>query len=152
MANSYFGDLGPPAGSFNPSQLNGGNEVRDLVAMFEGAGPKLTKALKPIFRKATQNVKNDWQENLRGSQWFKQIAKDISYDDLSTDSKIHFELGTSPSPKKGDGAGGLVHISLGYVGYTARGGGHRIDPIEFLEAESERLETEVAKALTGLFS
>lgn len=147
-----------------------GNELRTLAQNFYGAGPALDKALKPVFKKASQNIKTDWQTDLRQSDDWAQIAQALSYDDLSDDDGIRFEIGTQKSPSKpgprprvrsrrsgrmvyADGnpkdSGGLTHIAMGY---TSRGGGHRTDPIRFLETETERLEQYIDAAIVTALS
>lgn len=141
-----------------------GNELRQLATDLYALSPQLRAGLVPVFKKAAQNIKNDWQENLRGSVYFAQLQKVISYDDLSGgDDEIVFEIGTPPSPHKPKASeigraardalknpkdsGGLVHISQGY---TSRGGGSRTDPIEFMETEAERLNSEIDKVVASL--
>jgi len=135
-----------------------GNDARLLAELFEGAGPDVIKASKPILKKATQNIKNKWQENLRASKFPPRIvtkktgeqtivdswgilANSISYDDLSVGDSIRFELGSER------GKAELMHISMGY---TSRGGGHRTDPINYLDAEADVIEEEISKAVLKL--
>jgi len=148
-----------------------GNELRVWAQTVEGIGPALEKTLKPVFKRAAQNIKTDWQDNLRQSPYWRQIATTVGYDDISTDGVISFQIGTTPSERRTEpkgprkrfkngklgrrpggvakNSGGLTHIAMGY---TSRGGGHRTDPIEFLEEEAENLEREIGKAIVALFA
>ena len=141
-----------------------GNELRVLARDLSAAGPRLRRNLEPVFKRAAQNIKTDWQANLRQSPYWRQIAQTVSYDDLSDGDTIRFEIGTTPSQRRteprgarprtkggklgrrpgGDpkNSGGLTHIAMGY---TSRGGGHRTDPIVFLEAEATRLEHHIGQ-------
>ena len=144
-----------------------GNELRHVAQLFEGVTPAMVKELKPVFKKAAQNTKTVWQENLRQSEWWRTIAQTVSYDDLSDGNLIKFEVGTpgsqrrttprGPRPRLKNGklgrrpggdpknSGGLTHIAMGY---TSRGGGHRTDPIVFMETEAEQLEKHVDDVIT----
>lgn len=120
-----------------------GNELRVLAKNLYDAGPEVYKFVKPVFKKAAQNIKTDWQENPRDSAYFGQISGSVGYDDESSDDEIRFVIGSQPSPTKGIKHGGsLVGISLGY---TSRGGGHRTDPIEFMEAETETTSVRILR-------
>ena len=127
-----------------------GNELRHLSVALYGAPRELLAKQKPIFKRAAQNIKNDWQENLRESKYFGQLARAVSYDDLSTDTLIDFEIGTEPSPEEPSKHGGsLIGIAMGY---NARGGGgNRIDPVDLLEPEAGRIQHHIDQALRQVF-
>ena len=140
------------------TSLGPGNELRKLARSLESAADGAPNRIKPVVKKAAQNIKTAWQENLRESSNFGQIATTVGYDDESGDDNIRFVIGTTPSPhvypkrKRGEGvakdSGGLIGIALGY---TSRGGGHRIDPIEIMEAEAENLDLYLGRVLDELF-
>jgi hypothetical protein len=116
-----------------------GNELRQLEREFYGYGKAVSKAVKPIFKRAAQNIKRDWQENLRESRYWRAIAATVSYEDLSNGMNVDFAVG----PELG-GAGSLAHISMGY---TSRGGGSRIDPIDLIAEESQLIDRHVDQVL-----
>jgi len=136
-----------------------GNDARALAMIFEGAGPALLRDAKPIFKRAAQNLKTQWQDNIRASAFRRRvvdrktgqvknldwqgIARAINYDDHSDGKQIHYELGTDA-----DGSGHLVHLSMGY---TSRGGGHRTDPIEWLDDEAQAIGSELTNVLQNMF-
>lgn len=106
------------------------SEVRELSVDLQGVPGELARHLVPVMKKAAQVVKEDLQEDFRGSgnTAIRQVAGHVRYDDIAGNGpSFTTEIGVD----KG-GAGSLGNIA---VYGTPKGGGTHAHPEEYLNKE-----------------
>lgn len=111
------------------------SEVRQLAADMRGVHARLSQHVRPVVERGAVNIKNDLQQQMRGSRHFAPVARGITYD-VSSGGAYEAEIG----PEKGS-PGSLANIA--YFG-SSRGGGTVEDPSGALEREAPKFADALA--------
>lgn len=123
--------------TFDPSEL------RRFEAALRRAPEILKGEVRPVVKKASLNVKNDFNDSFRGSRHFKGVAGSVNFETRETGDGIEAEIGPDksrypgiPGPGRTRPAAPIANIAI-FGG--ARGGGTVADPQKHLDAEAPRL-------------
>ena len=123
-------------------------DIADLEALardLQAAGDKLMDRVRPVVSKAALNVKTDMRDDLRDSQYFKGVARAVSYEVTARATSVEAEVGPVT---EGQVAGDLAHIA--YFGGAHGGGGTVRDPQRAADEEAPRFVRALEDVVDGL--
>lgn len=106
--------------------------------------PEIVRAeIRPVVKKASLNVKNDYNDSFRESESFKGVAGSVNFETRETGDGVEAEIGPDkdrypgiPGPGRTRPAAPIANIAI-FGG--ARGGGTVPDPQKHLDAEEPRI-------------
>ena len=96
--------------------MSGEAELRAFAVDLGKVAGSAVKDVDAVLKKGAQNIKNEMQADVRGSEHFKGMAGSISYDSHYLPGRARYVIGPDKSRRGG---------SLGNIYYfgTSRGGG-----------------------------
>ena|SRR5690625_606787 len=118
------------------------SEVEQLAADMRAIDSRLSRHVRPVVERGAVQIKNDLQQQMRGSRHFAPVARGISYDMRSPGGAYEAEIG----PEKGS-PGSLANIA--YFG-DSLGAGTVEDPTAALEREAPKFADALADLAADL--
>lgn len=106
------------------------SETQKLINAARNIPDEILPKARAIMQKGAVEMKKNLQEDARGSKYFKQFAKKITYDTKLKAKGVEMEIG--PENEKTIGKGGGPGAAIAYFG-GANGGGGTLDldtPVE----------------------
>lgn len=126
--------------------MSGADELRQLAKDYKNTKPM--REVKPIIAKAALNIKDDLNNNLKASKWFKGAGSSVSYDWLTdTDNALEVEIG----PEGGAGKPGAI-ANIAYFGASRGGGGTVEDPQVAADKEAREMNRYIGEAVIRMLS
>lgn len=123
-----------------------------LAGELLAAGPKVIAGSRAVVQKGALNVKNDFDDSLSESPYFKGVGGSVTFDTKVTSDGVEAEIGPdksrhwgTPGPGKSRPAAPLANIAI-FGG--AHGGGTVPDPQKHLDTEAPKFEAAM-NALLG---
>lgn len=113
------------------------SETQGLIDAVKSFPDKVRDESETILVKGAVQMKKNLKDNARGSKYFKQFAKKITYDKKRKAAGVEIEIG--PENDKQIGKGGGPGAAIAYFG-GANGGGGTLDLDEPVERELDAID------------
>ena len=113
------------------------SETQKLITAAKELPNKVVPEAKSILAKGALEMKRNLKDNARGSRYFKQFAKKITYDTKTRATGVEIEIG--PENDKKVGKGGGPGAAVAYFG-GANGGGGTLDFDEPVDREFDTID------------
>ena len=120
------------------------SETQKLLDAVDSFETKVRDEAEAILVKGAVEMKRNLKENARGSKYFKQFAKKITYDKKKSRNGVDIELGPENDKPTGKNPGGGPGAGVAYFG-GANGGGGTLDLDEPVEREFDAIDTYMKK-------
>ncbi|MCD1286487.1 MULTISPECIES: HK97 gp10 family phage protein [unclassified Brevibacterium] len=120
------------------------SETQKLIDAVESFETRTRDEAEAILVKGAVEMKRNLKENARGSKYFKQFAKKITYDKKRRASGVEIELGPENDKPTGKKPGGGPGAGVAYFG-GANGGGGTLDFDEPVEREFDAIDSYMKK-------
>lgn len=118
------------------------SETQKLVDALDKFDSDIRSKAEAVLVKGAVQIKKNLQDDARGSKYFKQFAKKISYETTRRKNTTEVEIG--PKNDKVIGKGGGPGAAIAYFG-GANGGGGTLDFDEPVEREFDTIDKYLGK-------
>lgn len=120
------------------------SETQKLLDAIKKFDSDVRSKAEDVLVKGAVQMKKNLQENARGSKYFKQFAKKISYDTTRRKNTTEVEIGPKNDKPTGKNPGGGPGAAIAYFG-GANGGGGTLDFDEPVEREFDSIDEYMKK-------
>ena len=120
------------------------SETQKLVDAIDKFDSDVRSKSEAVLVKGAVQIKKNLQEDARGSKYFKQFAKKISYETTKRKNTTEVEIGPENDKPTGKNPGGGPGAAIAYFG-GANGGGGTLDFDEPVEREFETIDDFLGK-------
>ena len=120
------------------------SETQKLVDAIDKFDSDVRSKAEAVLVKGVVQIKKNMQEDARGSKYFKQFAKKISYETTKRKNTTEVEIGPENDKPTGTNPGGGPGAAIAYFG-GANGGGGSLDFDEPVEREFDTIDDFLGK-------
>ena len=120
------------------------SETQKLVDAIDKFDSDVRSKAEAVLVKGVVQIKKNMQEDARGSKYFKQFAKKISYESTKRKNTTEVEIGPENDKPTGKNPGGGPGAAIAYFG-GANGGGGTLDFDEPVEREFDAIDDFLGK-------
>ncbi|MGZ1491486.1 hypothetical protein [Brevibacterium sediminis] len=118
--------------------------TQNLVDALDKFDSDVRSKAEAVLAKGAVQIKKNLQEDARGSRYFKQFAKKISYETTKRKNTTEVEIGPENDKPTGKNPGGGPGAAIAYFG-GANGGGGTLDLDEPVEREFDSIDEYMKK-------
>ena len=120
------------------------SETQKLVDAIDKFDSDVRSKAEAVLVIGVVQIKKNMQEDARGSKYFKQFAKKISYESTKRKNTTEVEIGPENDKPTGKNPGGGPGAAIAYFG-GANGGGGTLDFDEPVEREFDAIDDFLGK-------